>query len=59
MSPLTAPTENVNIPGPGRNNIPRGAAAVTSGIHQATRRARHNASVATGTARNAEMKDRC
>jgi hypothetical protein len=45
-----------DIAGPGRKFGPRRAAAATSGIHQATRRARHKASVATGTARIAEMK---
>jgi hypothetical protein len=52
----TAITENATIAGPGRKFGPRKAAAATSGIHQATRRARHKASDATGTARIAEMK---
>ena len=56
MSMPTASTENVTIAGPGRKFGAKGAAAATTGIHQATRRARHKASVATGTARIAETK---
>ena len=52
----TAITENATIAGPGRKFGPRKAATATSGIHQATRRTRHKASDATGTARIAEMK---
>jgi hypothetical protein len=56
MSMPTAITENATIAGPGRKFGSMKAAAATSGIHQATRRARHKASVATGTARIDEMK---